>query len=459
METLLERDYTDLETLDASYPEQLLEAGQQAYADVSKAITAVTELGAVEGTLVEVRQMPELFTEGGIKETNLTPMVSDCEQVVIYAKQETEQSVGAFKIRGAFVACWQALRKDPNVRHLVTNSAGNHGKGVAAFARWYNQLPVIDRYGVSRPRTADEYITAQVFCKESASPPKVSDMKELGADVHQKGPDGKELKELEDAAKAAKATVNRINDDETTERAFFVPPFDHPDVMAGQSTILLETVMQIQAEDVDLRSKPLVLHVAWGGGGLGCGNAVLMDHLVEAGVLHPDSRVVATQMEGCDSIVRALELIDTGKAESAGDLTSLFEDADGEDAFDPSADGTAVRQVGGLNLPLAYYLRARGRLQLMRVSKPEVGKSMLRAQYRGQKLEPAGALADAGRSVLMRRSAAYYVSHPEAEELHVVVESGANVAQETTDDFVAASMDGHPFGGMAMRVASSPTAH
>lgn len=437
-----------------TYPEQLSLHGELACEEVDTALNNVMTLAVeeVDGSMVltEEKVTPRLFAEGGVARTRLTESISKWDQVSIFTKHETEQPIEAFKIRGAFVACWQALQRDPNIRHFAAASAGNHGMGVAYFVQWYNSQPKAD----GSPLEEHEKLRAHIFCKETASQEKVGKISGFaGATVYQEG-----LAQLEDAAEAGKDFVKFVDEAPGEQKAYFVPPFDHPDVMAGQATVLLETVTQLQEAGVDLQSKPLFLYVALGGGGKACGNAVLMDRLVNLGVLHPDSCVVASQMKRCDGMLRAVDMVDRGEAASAADLNDLFIDADGEDSFDPTADGTAVRKVGELNLPMVYYLREKGRLHLVQVSKSELGQSMLRAQVYGRTLEPAGALADAGRYKTTNEMASYYTTHEDEEFIHVVVESGANVSQETIDDFVAASMEGHPLGGMAMRLASSPAA-
>ncbi len=127
-------------------------------------------------------------------------------------KAEHLQPIGAFKIRGA----WTALRRLPADarRHgVVTSSSGNHGLGIAFAA---------NRLG----------IRAVVVMPESAAAVKVDGVRQLGAEVvltgKTRGPE---------QTIAAQEFVDR-------EGLTMIPPFDHPDVIAGQGTCGLEILEQ-----------------------------------------------------------------------------------------------------------------------------------------------------------------------------------------------------------------------
>ncbi|MEJ2869794.1 threonine/serine dehydratase [Actinomycetospora sp. OC33-EN08] len=120
-------------------------------------------------------------------------------------KREDAQPIGAFKLRGAFHA---AARLDPEVRArgLVTHSSGNHGRALAWTAA---------RLGV--PCT--------VVVPDDAVPAKVEAMAALGARLVPVPPPERLAR--------AEAVVAETG-------GALVPPFDHPDVVAGQGTVGLE---------------------------------------------------------------------------------------------------------------------------------------------------------------------------------------------------------------------------
>lgn len=147
----------------------------------------------------------------------------------VFLKMECYQPVGSFKIRGIGALCqeWMAAGK----KQLVSSSGGNAGYAVA-YAGKKLGLPVT----VFVPNT-----TLQIY---------LDHMIAEGATVNRVG-------NVWDEANAAAQQFAREID------AGFVPPFDHPTIWAGNSTIMDEIVLQME--------KPDALVVSVGGGGLACG--------------------------------------------------------------------------------------------------------------------------------------------------------------------------------------------
>ena len=124
-----------------------------------------------------------------------------------YLKLENLQPIGAFKLRGAY----NAIRKlsDPaRKRGVITYSSGNHGQAVAYAAQ---------RVGVR----------AVIVMPETAPAIKVAGVRKWGGEVVLAG------RTSEDRRRAAEAIAAR-------EGLAVVPPFDHPDIVAGQATVGLE---------------------------------------------------------------------------------------------------------------------------------------------------------------------------------------------------------------------------
>lgn len=149
-------------------------------------------------------------------------------------KLETLQPSGSFKVRGAIAA---TSRLKPGSR-IVTASAGNHALGVA----WAAQ-----RLG----------IPATVVVAETASPAKRAALEQLPVEliIH-----GATYDEAEAFALRLAADPER--------RATFVSPYNDPDVVAGQATILDEIINQVPGRG------PLTVVVPGGGGGLLAGCAI-----------------------------------------------------------------------------------------------------------------------------------------------------------------------------------------
>ena len=155
-----------------------------------------------------------------------TPLVY-AEPLGAYLKLESEQPIGAFKIRGAY----NAIRKLPapaRQRGVITYSSGNHGQAVAFAARHFG-------------------VRAVIVMPETAPAVKVDGVKRWGGDVVFAGTTS------EDRHRKAEELAAR-------EGLAVVPPFDHADIVAGQATVALEIVEQLP--EVETVVVPV------GGGGL-----------------------------------------------------------------------------------------------------------------------------------------------------------------------------------------------
>ncbi len=140
-----------------------------------------------------------------------TPLVY-VDELGAHLKLENEQPIGAFKIRGAY----NAIRKLPDVarrRGVITYSSGNHGQAVAYAAKQFG-------------------VRAVVTMPETTPAIKVAGVKKWGGEVVFAGrtSEDRRVKAEEIAARDGLAIV---------------PPFDHPDIVAGQATIALEIVEQL----------------------------------------------------------------------------------------------------------------------------------------------------------------------------------------------------------------------
>ena len=146
-----------------------------------------------------------------------------------WLKLETFQPTGSFKVRGALVAVTNTLARDRR-SSIVTASAGNHGLGIAFAA---------DRLGA----------TATVVVPANASEAKLSAIERFAVAVVRHGISYDE----------AEAHALALGDAGAT----FVSPYNDPDVIAGQGTILAEVLDQVP--DVATIVTPI------GGGGLASG--------------------------------------------------------------------------------------------------------------------------------------------------------------------------------------------
>src|SRR3989454_1933206 len=134
-----------------------------------------------------------------------TPLIY-VEELGAHLKLENEQPIGAFKIRGAY----NAIRKLPDAarkRGVITYSSGNHGQAVAYAAKQFG-------------------VRAVIVMPETTPTVKVAGVKQWGGEVVFAG------RTSEDRRVKAEEIAR-------TEQLAIVPPFDHPDIVAGQATVAL----------------------------------------------------------------------------------------------------------------------------------------------------------------------------------------------------------------------------
>ncbi|WP_394680575.1 threonine ammonia-lyase, biosynthetic [uncultured Comamonas sp.] len=216
----------------------------------------------------------------------------------VLLKREDQQPVFSFKLRGAYNKMAH-LTADQLKAGVICASAGNHAQGVALSASRMGTRAVI-----VMPTT-----TPQV---------KVDAVKGLGGEVVLMG---------ESFSDAYEHSLTLQKEQGLT----FVHPFDDPDVIAGQGTIAMEIMRQVQK----IGSSPLnAVFVAIGGGGLIAGVA----NYIKA--VRPEIKVIGVQMNDSDAMIQSAR---EGKRVALNDV-GLF------------ADGTAVKLVGEETFRVAHGL-------------------------------------------------------------------------------------------------------
>jgi len=171
-------------------------------------------------------------------------------QSQLYFKCENFQKTGSFKARGAINSVL-SLTNDEAKRGVVGHSSGNHG-GALALAGKLRGIP------------------ATIVVPENTSRVKIEAIRHYGANVVT----------CEPTMHAREAMAERIVKE---QGASYIPPFNHYSVMAGQGTIGLELLKQV--ENVDSVIVPV------GGGGLisGIGTAI--------NALNPSVEIIGVEPE------------------------------------------------------------------------------------------------------------------------------------------------------------------
>ncbi|PAR30728.1 threonine ammonia-lyase, biosynthetic [Vibrio metoecus] len=201
----------------------------------------------------------------------------------VQIKREDRQPVHSFKLRGAYNMV-SHLTEAQKAAGVIAASAGNHAQGMALSG---TKLGI--KTTIVMPRTTPDI--------------KVEAVRGFGGEVLLHGSNFDE----------AKAEAERLSKEQGYT---FVPPFDHPLVIAGQGTIGMEMLQQNGHLDY--------IFVPVGGGGLAAGVAVLVKQLM------PEIQVIAVEPEDSACLKAAL---DAGKPVVL-DQVSMF------------ADGVAVKRIG-----------------------------------------------------------------------------------------------------------------
>ena len=249
----------------------------------------------------------------------------------VHLKIESMQPTGAFKLRGAANAIL-SLPKEVRQRGIIAQSSGNHGRAVAYVA---SQLGI-----------------PAVICLSCRTPEaKIEAVRMLDVEVVVEGADQME----------SIAVAERIQADRGLRP---IPPFDDPDVIAGQGTISLELLEQ--CPDIDTIIVPV------SGGGLAAGVAMV------AKALRPGIRVVGVSQDRGAAMYESL---------MAGHLVEVEEEASWADAL-----------VGGLPADNRWTIDMCGRWldEIHLVSEDQIEAAMIHAlRHEHLVLEGGGAVGPA----------------------------------------------------------------
>ncbi|RDI02218.1 L-threonine ammonia-lyase [Curtobacterium sp. AG1037] len=248
------------------------------------AYPTLADIEAARETIAGVARVTPMETSQFLAELLGSPVHLKCENL---------QRTGAYKVRGAYNRL-STLSPEQRAAGVVAASAGNHAQGVALAARELG-------------------IPATIFTPVGVALPKLQATRHYGAEVVLRG------HSVEEALSAAKDFAARTG-------AVFIPPFDHPAVIAGQGTLGLEIIDQVP--DVDTVVVPI------GGGGVIAGIALAVKGTAER--LGREIKVIGVQAENAAAYPSSIR---------AGEPVTV--------ATTPTiADGIAVARPGDLNFPI-----------------------------------------------------------------------------------------------------------
>ena len=254
----------------------------------------------------------------------------------VYLKREDLQVVRSYKLRGAYNVLVQ-LSDDELAAGVVCSSAGNHAQGFAFACRTLG-------------------VHGRVYVPAKTPKQKRDRIRYHGGQFIELIVGGSTY---DLAAEAAVADVERTG-------ATLVPPYDDLRTIAGQGTIAVELLDQLNAE-------PDLVVVPVGGGGCIAG---ITTYLAER---TNNTAVLGIEPAGAAAMMAAL---------AAGEPVTL-------DHVDQFVDGAAVRRAG--KLTYAALAAAGDMVSITTVDEGAVCTAMLDLyQHEGIIAEPAGALSVAG---------------------------------------------------------------
>ncbi|MBY7143139.1 threonine/serine dehydratase [Virgibacillus sp. NKC19-3] len=243
----------------------------------------------------------------------------------MFFKAEHLQQTGSFKIRGATNRVKKAVRE--GTKYVTAASSGNHGQAVAYIA---NKLGV----------------PATIVVPEDANQSKINAIKSYNGKIELCGTTSAER-------------LPRAHELATEHSGIYIPPYDDPFIIAGQGTVGLEILEQV--EDADVVVVPV------GGGGL------LSGILTAIKETNPKITVIAVEPETANDTVLSLE---NGKITSIPKTSTI-------------ADGLRASQPGEVTFPIVQkYVD-----QIVMVSDEEIRRAQFLVLERMKQLiEPSSAV-------------------------------------------------------------------
>lgn len=257
---------------------------------VLKSMSSAARSDNVLVTYADIQAAAERL-EGVVHRTPIMTSRTVNEQVntEVVFKCENFQKTGAFKLRGGYNAIAQ-LSPDEKERGVLTYSSGNHAQAIALAGRLHG-------------------VDATIVMPENAPQVKLDATRGYGADIVPYDPETTTRESLgQEIAETRGLTL--------------IPPYDHPDVVAGQGTVGEELFDEVG--DLD------TLLVCCGGGGLLSGCAIAAHHHA------PGCTVIGVEPAAGDDATRSFY---------SGELKTV-------ENPDTVADGARTPYLGDVTFPL-----------------------------------------------------------------------------------------------------------
>jgi threonine dehydratase len=276
----------------------------------------------------------------------------------LFFKAECMQKIGAFKARGACNAVAWLLENNSKPKHIVANSSGNHAQAVAWAASRFD-------------------IPSTIFMPAYSSKVKIQATKSYGAEVI-----------LCETRAEVDEKVKLASEEEGT---YWIPPFNHEQVIAGQGTATYEAIGEVG--EIDGVFAPC------GGGGLLSGTWVASRGLA------PKARVIGAEPLNANDAAQSLRMNSIQKLQSVPDTL---------------ADGAMTIAVGDLTFE---YLKQLDDFYEIEESRIRYWTQWLTHLLK-VRVEPTSAMA--------MEAAFRWLSKQASKKRVLVILSGGNIDQETS---------------------------
>lgn len=282
----------------------------------------------IEDILVAYNTLKEVTIKTPLQKSTMLSEKYECN---VFLKREDLQIIRSFKLRGAYYKI-SNLNNEKRQNGVVCASAGNHAQGVAYTC---NQLKVF----------------AKIFMPTTTPNQKVSQVKFFGGEFV-------EVILIGDTFDIANQKAQYYcNENQMT----FIHPFDDLDVIAGQGTVALEILNEID-RPVDYLFVPI------GGGGLSAGVGTYFKGI------SPGTNVIGVEPLGAASMAESI---------SKDEVVKLL-------SIEKFVDGAAVQQVGNLTFEICKEVLD----QVVVVPEGEICTTILELYNKNAIIaEPAGALS------------------------------------------------------------------
>ena len=240
----------------------------------------------VEEILIANQLLKDVVAHTPLQKNERLSEQYDC---TVYIKREDLQHVRSFKLRGAYYKI-KTIETEARERGIVCASAGNHAQGVA--------------YACAHLR-----IDAKVFMPQTTPKQKINQVKMFG----------RNFVEIILVGDTFDATSAKALEYATTNDRVFIHPFDDYDIIAGQGTVAVEMMNDIE-EPLDF------VFASIGGGGLMAGISTYIKNV------SPQTRMIGVEPQGAGSMKTAF---------NNNNVTVL-------ETIDKFVDGAAVQCAGRL---------------------------------------------------------------------------------------------------------------